>query len=66
MKSNKQMLTQAVAGFSPYIQHLTYSKTSMARTGLESWKKILAKSSSSHPGWIMYKTACRDHGDSSS
>ena len=42
-----------------------YSKTSMARTGLGPWKIVLAKGSSSHPGWIMHSLPCRDHDDSS-
>ena len=42
-----------------------YSGTSMARTGLEPLKIILAKGSSSHPVWIMHKTTYRDHNDSS-
>ena len=38
----------------------------MALTGLGPWKIVLAKGSSSHPGWIMHKKTCRDHDDSSS
>ena len=38
----------------------------MARTGLGSWKMVLAKGSSSHPGWIMYKMTWWDHNYSSS
>ena len=33
---------------------LKYSRTSMARTGLGPSKIVLAKGSSSHPGWIMH------------
>ena len=40
--------------------------TSMARTGLGPLKLVLAKGSSSHPGWIMHKMILRDHDDSSS
>ena len=38
----------------------------MARTGLGPWKIVLAKDSSSHPGWIMHKITWRDHNDSTS
>ena len=38
----------------------------MARTGLGPWKIVLAKGSSSHPGWIWHKMTCRDYDDSSS
>ena len=44
----------------------TYSRTSMARTGLGPWKLVLAKGSSSHSGWIMLKMTGRDHDHSSS
>ena len=38
----------------------------MARTGLGPSKIVLAKGSSSHPGWSMHKMTCRDCDDSSS
>ena len=44
----------------------TYSRTSMARTGLRPWKFVLAKGNSNHPGWIKHKMNLRDHNDSSS
>ena len=36
-----------------------YSRTSMARTGLGPSKIVLAKGSSSHPGWILNKLTVR-------
>ena len=45
--------------FQYLIQETIRSRFSMARTGLGPWKIILAKDSSSHPVWIMYKMTCR-------
>ena len=42
-----------------------YSRISVAQTDLGPWTMVLAKGSSSHPGWIMHKMTCRDHDDSS-
>ena len=44
----------------------TYSITSMARTSLAPCKIVLAKGSSSHPGWLMHKKTFRDHNGSCS
>ena len=45
--------------FFSYLQNfntvMVYSWTSTAWTGLGSWKIVLAKGSSSHPGWIMHR-----------
>ena len=35
--------------------NMMYSGTSMARTGFGPWKIVLAKGSSSHPGWLCIK-----------
>ena len=44
----------------------SYNRTSLARTGLGPSKIVLAKASSSHPGWIMHNMTSRDCDDSSS
>ena len=50
-----------------YFNDLTkFSRTSMGLTGLGPWKKVLAKGSSTHPGWIMHRISWRDHDNSSS
>ena len=45
---------------------ISYGRTSMTGTDLGPWKIVLAKGSSSHPGWHIHKMTFRDHNDSSS
>ena len=64
-KSNFQREGWFILSLNVTILYIIHS-TSMAWTGLGSWKIVLAKGSSSHTGWLMHKMTCRDHNDSSS
>ena len=64
---NKYKLTQYI-NCKIFIDMLSfqYSRTSMAQKGLGPRKQVLAKGSSSHPGWILHKMTRRDNDNSSS
>ena len=53
-------------GMADLIFFASYSRPSMAQTGLGPLRLVLDKGSSCHPERIMHKMTCRDLDDSSS